>query len=368
MLRLFFAGDFCCCPSTANVTVSDELKTLISGSDFSVCTFETPLKPDEQNRIEGRLYNNDDAVSFLLELGFDAFSVANNHAFDYGEKGFIKTINAFNGKCFGAGTNAEAYNVKIVEIKGKKIGLFGLCFAANEGVFDGYSDINGRAVAWINDLRVNHVIIKLKKEVDYLIVMPHDGIEYIDVPLPETIARYRDFIDYGADAVIASHPHCPQGWEFYNEKPIFYSLGNFFFNSKEDYSYRATNRPHWYEGECVILEIEKGDIKPRIIHTRNVDNMSLIVDKDPLRENQMTLLCNYLIDVHKYSSYLDKIANLYKEQELKVVDSFVVKRFIKRFVPDSLVQWFSSKLNDLEFKRLFKNETRRNLFLRGLIK
>ncbi|MBR5352415.1 MAG: CapA family protein [Bacteroidales bacterium] len=68
---------------------------------------------------------------------------------------------------------------------------------------------------------------------DYLFVLPHDGIEYVDAPMPETIARYRDFIDYGADGIFGAHLHCPQGWEEYKGRPIFYSLGNFFFNSKK---------------------------------------------------------------------------------------------------------------------------------------
>ena len=39
---------------------------------------------------------------------------------------------------------------------------------------------------------MNHDIMEAKKNVDFLFVLPHDGIEYIDVPMPETIARYRD--------------------------------------------------------------------------------------------------------------------------------------------------------------------------------
>ena len=38
-----------------------------------------------------------------------------------------------------------------------------------------------------------------------------------------------NFLMYGADGVIGTHPHCPQGWETYKGKPIFYSLGNWSF-------------------------------------------------------------------------------------------------------------------------------------------
>ena len=39
------------------------------------------------------------------------------------------------------------------------------------------------------------------------------------------------FLDAGADLVIGSHPHVLQGIEYYNGKPIVYSLGNFVFGS-----------------------------------------------------------------------------------------------------------------------------------------
>ncbi|HPZ06373.1 MAG TPA: CapA family protein, partial [Clostridiales bacterium] len=40
----------------------------------------------------------------------------------------------------------------------------------------------------------------------------------------------REYLDAGADIVIGAHPHCLQGIEFHNGKPIVYSLGNFWFN------------------------------------------------------------------------------------------------------------------------------------------
>ncbi len=38
------------------------------------------------------------------------------------------------------------------------------------------------------------------------------------------------FIDQGADMIIGHHPHVVQGMEIYQNKPIFYSLGNFIFD------------------------------------------------------------------------------------------------------------------------------------------
>ena len=285
-VSLFFAGDFCSKPTTSFITVSDELKELIQSCDLRVVNFEVPLKPANvelpPQRYE-RYWQHDDVPDFLRGLGFNLFPMANNHAFDWGDEGFKKTKAALGDQSFGVGSYDDAYKVKICEINGLKIGFLAFTYAAYTGVFDDVLHHDGLGCAYINDLRVNHDIMEAKKAVDYLFVLPHDGIEYIDVPLPEIIARYRDFIDYGADGVIASHPHCPQGWEEYKGKPIFYSLGNFFFNGKEDPLYRTWSH-HWYEGMCIKMELYENQIDYSIINTRNIDNVSLIVDKEPERE------------------------------------------------------------------------------------
>ena len=46
----------------------------------------------------------------------------------------------------------------------------------------------------------------------------------------EQIYGAHALIDAGADAVIGAHPHILQGIEYYEGKPILYSLGNFWFD------------------------------------------------------------------------------------------------------------------------------------------
>ena len=331
MIQIFFAGDFCSKPSTSRISVSEELRSLIQSCDLKVINFEVPLKPEIEmpHQKRERFFQNDDVPGFLKDMGFNLFQMANNHAFDWGEAGFLKTREALGDAAFGVGTYDEAYQVKIVEVKGLRIGFMALSFAAYTGVFDDATNHDGLGCAYINDLRVNHDIIEAKKNVDYLFVLPHDGIEYIDVPLQETMARYRDFIDYGADGVIGTHPHCPQGWETYKDKPIFYSLGNFLFNSKEGYDYRATNRPHWYEGLCVMMRIEDGTLSWEVINTRNVDNVGIVIDHDKERGAHNRTICNYLLDHKAYKSYLTPILTKQTENDLKVFRRVFLPRDVK---------------------------------------
>lgn len=372
-ISIFFAGDFCSQPSTASITVSMELRNLIQSCDLKSVNFEVPLKPNVSlpKQKRERFFQNDDAPAFLQGLGFNLFSLANNHAFDWGDEGFIKTKEVLGENAFGAGTYDEAYRVKVMEVQGVKIGFLALSFAAYTGVFDDVTNHEGLGCAYINDLKVNHVIIEAKEMVDYLFVLPHDGIEYIDIPMPETIARYRDFIDYGADGVIATHPHCPQGWEVYKNKPIFYSLGNFLFNSKERYEVHA-KEPHWYEGICVLMSISEGNLLWEVINTRNVGNIGIEIDNSEVRMRHNEYLKEVLQNREKYNLVLKKeCSKLAKEKEMPIIDTTFHKETMKACSLLLLKNWVKllrkrEISNDFSLRTLMRNDTRRNLLLRSV--
>ena len=372
-IKIFFAGDFCSKPSTSKITVSDELNSLIQSCDLKVVNFEVPLKPDVSlppQQYE-RFWQHDDAPGFLRGLGFNLFSMANNHAFDWGDEGFKKTKSALGDQSFGAGSYDEAYRVKVCEINGIQIGFLALSYAAYTGVFDDVMNHDGLGCAYINDLRVNHDIMEAKKNVDYLFVLPHDGIEYIDVPLPETTARYRDFIDYGADGVIASHPHCPQGWEEYTGKPIFYCLGNFYFNSKDSYDFKC-NKPHWYEGVCVIMELTGNNMEYHIFNTKNEENTMLFLDCSETRVAQNEVLCSYFTDKEKYSKYIEKVySRIAGEQEMPIIDHTFHPNTLKACIKVLFRNWMKTAkkvdfTNDFSLTTMLRNDSRRSMLMRLL--
>ena len=101
-IKIFFAGDFCSKSSTKPITVSEDLKRDIASCDLKVCNFEVPLKPDggyfpPQKRE--RFYQHDDVPEFLKGLGFNLFSIATNHTFDWGDAGFHKTKDCRDRRC-----------------------------------------------------------------------------------------------------------------------------------------------------------------------------------------------------------------------------------------------------------------------------
>jgi len=78
------------------------------------------------------------------------------------------------------------------------------------------------------------VIDDAKRQADWVFVACHHHLtDGLDGQIPSKAVR--DFahacIDSGADGWFGSGPHQIQGIEIYNDKPIFYSLGNFIFDS-----------------------------------------------------------------------------------------------------------------------------------------
>ena len=91
-------------------------------------------------------------------------------------------------------------------------------------------------------------------------VYVHWGTEYSTELQSSQKELARKYIDAGADAVIGAHPHILQGMEFYNGKPIVYSLGNFLFNTKT------------LDSGMAVLRIENGGIGLRFIPGRQINS------------------------------------------------------------------------------------------------
>ena len=83
--------------------------------------------------------------------------------------------------------------------------------------------------------RIIKAIIQAKHQADYVIVSIHSHQikgESKDQPADFLITAARKCIDAGAHAVIGHGPHVLRGIEIYKNRPIFYSLGNFIFQSE----------------------------------------------------------------------------------------------------------------------------------------
>ena len=298
-VKLSFFGDFVASKST-NISISKAVRDIIESSDIAVCNFEAPIEGGFKafDRDGPRVKQSAKAPALLKEWGFDVVQLANNHMLDYGVEGCTATLKAFDGiVTVGVGSFEEAYSVKTVEVYGKKIGFLS-CVHHEFGVWETKSTNQELGTAWICHNLIQTRIVEAKNAVDFLVVLPHAGIEEIDVPLPEWRELYHSFIEWGADAVIGTHPHVPQGWECYKGKPIFYSLGNFYFD------FLSGQHPYWSKSLVVLLDFnEEGLINYEV---RNVSFTDNNINEDLSEKTKLhnKYLCDLLND--KYMDFVNE--------------------------------------------------------------
>lgn len=175
-------------------------------------------------------------VEILEQLGVDAVTLANNHVYDYGKEALLDTfttLESTNIPYFGAGrTLSDAMKPLYLEVEGKTIALVAASRAEKYKMTPQATDTEpGILRCYDTDLFLQ-VIREAKENADFCIAFVHWGTEYsYDL---EDVQRTtgKDYLDAGADAVIGAHSHCLQGMEYYDQKPIIYSLGNYWFNGK----------------------------------------------------------------------------------------------------------------------------------------
>ncbi len=309
MLKINIFGDFCI--KEAKGLLMDDLKAVLQGAALNVVNFEAPVKVQNAKGIEkiGPCLRNDDiAPQILEEAGFNVFTLANNHAMDYGEKSLLHTISMFkNSTVVGAGTWEDAYQVKTFEVEGKQIGFWGLTHHEFGVLADKHEGTVG--TAWMLHPSVDKLIIDAKKEVEYLFILPHSGVEHEAYPLPELVSLYRHFIDLGADGVFASHPHIPQGWETYNDKPIYYSLGNFCLDPVE-----KRERPFLKYGLVVAVNIDGEEIKTDVHYTKyDYEQKVVSLTNDPFIVDHLLKVNQVMKDKDAYFAEV----NVYCERVLQ---------------------------------------------------
>ncbi|RAP50665.1 MAG: metallophosphatase [Methanosphaera sp. rholeuAM74] len=172
---------------------------------------------------------------------------ANNHVFDYGVEGMrdsIKNLDENGILHIGAGENKqEATNPITLERNGHNITIFNYMDSKN---FQEYSqevmpiagDDKPGYSAW-DDVESPKQIMEAKNNSDIVLVYIHYGNEYSRQPNDDQISISHKAIDAGADAVVGTHTHVTQGIEVYNDRPIFYSLGNFIFDQSNPATHTA---------------------------------------------------------------------------------------------------------------------------------
>jgi len=171
-------------------------------------------------------------AKIFSDNSIDAVTLANNHTFDYGEKGLTDTKTALEKAGVLWGNEDKTV---ILEKNGVKIAVVSVMFSQ-----------------WATNSKTINQLNELEKTTDIQVVVFHGGEEKVHTAEEWKKKASHDFIDNGADLVIGGHPHVLQPFEEYKGKHIIYSLGNFCYGGA---SY-PENRTIIYQ-ETFTLNAEK---------------------------------------------------------------------------------------------------------------
>ena len=216
--------------------IDERLVRILTSSDHVIANVEGPLVGDEIAKVkaaEMRLMHTIDpkATVVLKKIGADIWNLSNNHIMDAGPEGLEITLDkarAFGAQTIGVGMDLEEAKRPVILDEAGGIGLFGVGY--QRGCKPAGPDKAG-CLSWSDMDAVQEVITGIKEKCRWCVVVAHGGEEFTAIPSPYTRDRYLRYLEMGADVVVSHHPHVPMNYELVGEKAIFYSLGNFIFDT-----------------------------------------------------------------------------------------------------------------------------------------
>jgi poly-gamma-glutamate capsule biosynthesis protein CapA/YwtB (metallophosphatase superfamily) len=231
-----WAGDMV--PASATIALPADPSTLLSGVKDALSSPDVTLVNLEGTLTEGGASKcgagSTDCFAFrsppsyaavFKKAGIDVLNHANNHAFDFGQSGSTDTRRAIRRA--GMRSTGGPKDVTVIERDGVKIAFVG---------FASYS--------WSGPLNdpagVRALVERAAQRADLVVVAFHGGAEgsgaqhvprghenYLGEDRGDLRAFARTAINAGADLVVGSGPHVVRGMEFYKNRLIAYSAGNF---------------------------------------------------------------------------------------------------------------------------------------------
>ncbi|MBQ7066415.1 MAG: CapA family protein [Lachnospiraceae bacterium] len=251
---LMFAGDICFDENYSNMYYLSQ-----RGGDISKCfsesLYEEMINADifmvnneftytvRGEPIPEKAYtfrSNPENIKLLETMGVDIVSLANNHAYDYGEISLLDSLDTLENSGMpyvGAGRNFEeakkpvyfiSNDIKIAIVSASQIER-----QDNPDTKGATENSPGVFRCWGNGLEdLLETIKEAKANSDFVVVYIHWGTENTDeLDWAQTYQAPR-IAEAGANVIIGGHTHCLQGIDITKDVPVIYSIGNFWFNSK----------------------------------------------------------------------------------------------------------------------------------------
>ncbi len=220
-----------------------EVSHLFGEDDLTFINLECPISRSGQP-IAGKMIwfrGEPENVPAMRRAGVDVINLANNHILDYGRPALVETVQHLREWGYlplGVGMDKkEAHLPLFWEGLDSRIAFLGYTDFADifwdwgeKETFAAGTELPG--VAALDPRLMIRDVRQAAGEADAVVVSVHWGEEYVPHPSEEHVNLAHHLVQQGADAIIGHHPHVLQSIDVYEEKPIFYSLGNFIFDQE----------------------------------------------------------------------------------------------------------------------------------------
>jgi len=182
-------------------------------------------------------------IDALKDSGVDVVEITGNHNNDVGNTYNTESINLYHSLgwgTFGGGLNTtEAAKPFMADQKGSKVVFLGynqadapgsgaIATSSSAGA-NLYSADKARADIAAAKQQGSFVIVDIQYSECFAYPGGYTEMPLCDQPISGQKQSFRSLIDMGADMVIGSSAHQPQTYELYKGKPIYYGLGNMYF-------------------------------------------------------------------------------------------------------------------------------------------
>ena len=233
--------------------ISDEVLEFLHSGDHVIANVEGALvrqeKQQDQQGVKQLVHAMDpDAVKVLQRMKADIWNLCNNHILDAGDEGVRATLEEAEKagvKTVGAGMNLNQAKEILYFPEAGGIGMFAVGFRTG---CKPAGESKAGTLLWNEMELIEENIREIKKKCRWCCLIVHGGEEFTSLPSPYVRDRYLRFLEMGADMIVAHHPHVPMNYETVGDKIIFYSLGNFIFDT--DYQ-----RAQYHTDEGILVKL-----------------------------------------------------------------------------------------------------------------
>ena len=237
-----------------NNLLSEQVVSFLSSSDYTVVNMEGAVSSGEVRSDKPLTHANPfECVEWIKKINGNIWNLANNHSMDCKEEGLKSTLEAAKKNNFmtvGAGMNGEEAQKPVIIDEEGGIGIVAVTYFRQNRAD---SQTPGCFVA-DDEERIKKRIEEVKSKCRWCIVVSHVGQEFSQMPMPYLRRRYKRYLKYGADIIVGHHSHVIQNYEKFGKKIVFYSLGNFIFDTLFQRSQKYTEY-----GMLVKINFNKDD-------------------------------------------------------------------------------------------------------------